>query len=197
MSKLRKTGIAIVLVSIGLCATLLTSVAAIVALSDRPSDSRDRPTVVTDTQALSTWKSALEPAIEDLNSFEDPPKVSSVEPAQIKPCEIDESAGTLIQLFAGKYWTTDLAQDGFERTTVAPEIRAGYSVIVKSMVARGWTDETKSGSESADGVNEPVRTTLRRSFGTISVALWIDMYPEQILATLRFPDAPRACRIAD
>lgn len=197
MSKLRKTGIAIVLVSIGLCATLLTSVAAIVALSDRPSDSRDRPTVVTDTQALSTWKSALEPAIEDLNSFEDPPKVSSVEPAQIKPCAIDESAGTLIQLFAGKYWTTDLAQDGFERTTVAPEIRAGYSVIVKSMVARGWTDETKPGSESADGVNEPVRTTLRRSFGTISVALWIDMYPEQILATLRFPDAPRACRIAD
>lgn len=195
MSKLSRKGIAIILASIGACVALGASVAAIVALSDGPGDSHDDPTVVTDTRALAAWKAALGPAIEELNSFEDPPKVPSAEPARIRPCAIDESDGRLIQLFAGKYWTTEPAQQGFERTEVAPEIRAGYASVVKSMEDRGWAEEPAASGESADGVTEPVRTTLRKSFGTVPVVLRIDMYSDEIIARLTFPDAPRACRL--
>lgn len=197
MPKLSRTGIAIILVSIGVCATLVTSVAAVVALSDRPGDSRDRPIVVTDTRALSAWKSALGPAIEELNSFDDPPRVPSAEPARIRPCAIDESDGRLVQLFAGKYWTTEPTQQGIERTEVAPEIRSGYAEIVNSMEARGWVDGTGTRSDSEDGLTEPVRTTLSKSFGAVPVVLRIDMYADGIIARLTFPDAPRACRLAN
>ncbi|NYI80368.1 hypothetical protein [Nocardioides panzhihuensis] len=81
--------------------------------------------------------------------------------------------------------------------TVLPEIRSGYSEIVQSMVARGWTDETGVRGESEDGVTGPVITTLTKANDNVRVRLRIDMYTDWIVASLTFPDAPRGCRVAD
>ena len=197
MPKLRRTSNRAVGAALSVCALVASAVLAVMALSDGSGDSRERPTVVTDDAALSVWKSTLSPALDDLNSFQDPPKVPSDDPARIRPCAIDDSDGSLVQLSAEKYWATASARDGFQSAHVLPEVRTGYAEIVKSMVARGWTDQTGARGESGDGADEPARTTVTKTIENVRVTLWIDMYTSQILATLTFPDAPSACRLAE
>ncbi|NYI80094.1 hypothetical protein [Nocardioides panzhihuensis] len=174
------------------------TVLVVTALSKVSGDTRERTGVVTDAAALSVWKSTLSPALDDLNSFPDPPGIPADEPARVRPCAIDESDGSLVQLTAEKHWATDASRNGYPSLdAVVPEVRAGYAEIVESVVARGWTDRTDSHEESGDGVNGPVRTTLTKSIGNERVTLWIDMYTDSVFATLTFPDAPRACRLEE
>ncbi|MBB3087992.1 hypothetical protein [Nocardioides albus] len=199
MSQLLKAVGMIVLSVVSVFVALTVVATVLVAFANYSGSSRDPQTTVTDEEALSTWKMTLAPALDDLNSLQDPPKVLSDEPARVTPCAIDESDGSLAQLDAWKSWTAEAVRDGPARSldAVLPEIRSGYSEIVKAMVARGWTDETGVRAETENGVTEPVMTTLTRANGDVRVRLRIDMYTDWIIAGLKFPGAPRGCRLAD
>lgn len=198
MQKLSRTSSRVVWASLVLGAVAAFSVLSVMALFKISDASRERTGVVTDAAALAVWKSTLGPALDDLNSFPDPPGIPADEPARVRPCAIDESDGSLVQLSAEKHWATDASRNGFPSLdAVVPEVRAGYAEIVESVVARGWTDRTDSHEESGDGVNGPARTTLTKSIGNERVTLWIDMYTDSVFATLTFPDAPRACRLEE
>lgn len=198
MQKLSRTSSRVVWASLVLGAVAAFSVLSVMALFKISDASRERTGVVTDAAALAVWKSTLGPALDDLNSFPAPPGIPADEPARVRPCAIDESDGSLVQLSAEKHWATDASRNGYPSLdAVVPEVRAGNAEIVESVVARGWADRTDSHEESGDGVNGPARTTLTKSIGNERVTLWIDMYTDSVFATLTFPDAPRACRLEE